>query len=205
MIGNITEEFLIEVPAQTQAEEEAQKKREDFALALISNAISEIENEAKKLSHDAKWNRRNHVIFNTLIIVLGVAAPALVTFQTYVADPMFQLSAIALTAIVGATATLRGFFRFSEHFILDSKASLELKQLASETNSKLSTLIMSTNRDNEWYARIQTLNSSTLTKWQTIQTNHLQFLSEEITVVVETGGSLPELTSVSATQTVPNT
>ena len=102
-------------------------------IEFLDRTIQRVSDEAREHHRRARRERRYHHVFGTVIAVLSVATPALVTYQTQVAEPLFQFAAILLTAIAGAGTTLQATFRWGQRFRQTRLAALELDELESNT------------------------------------------------------------------------
>ncbi len=111
--------------------EENVDERSRRQLRVLDGTLDRIREEANRYNrakdHSAAYNRW----FRSMLAILGVAAPALVTFQTQpVAQYWYvQLPVIAVIAIAGAAATLQNIFRWDERYRRTLLSSLSLYEL----------------------------------------------------------------------------
>ena len=73
-----------------------------------------------------------HVISKTVIVLLGVTAPALVTYQTQIDSNRWKLIAVVATALAGGSATLQSAFRWGETYKNHRLTALKLEKLLIE-------------------------------------------------------------------------
>lgn len=109
-------------------------------IASISKTIKELverlgvdeTKKEKKSSLAHRWD----LIFRATAAILGVAAPALVTYsQSSSASGTTKLAAILLSAIAGASATLLGIFALQQSYVRNAVDALELNEVKDKLES----------------------------------------------------------------------
>src|ERR1017187_1358586 len=96
------------------------------AIKSIEELINQIDQEARRLRIHAKRMHFYHQIFTVSTILLGVSAPALVTYSPSNHTEVWKFFAIIITAFATASATIRTVLRFGERYSNSELASLEL-------------------------------------------------------------------------------
>jgi hypothetical protein len=120
-------------------------ENEQFFKEPISNSgqqavfdvIKKINTEALKLKREAKWMHSKHQVFTVSTILLGVSAPAVVTYSTGDLSQLWKIFAIILTAIATASATIRSVLRYSQRYSNAELTSLSLFHLQRQVQSKM--------------------------------------------------------------------
>jgi hypothetical protein len=120
--------------------------RQDELMSAIGSSLNDIKVQVSEYRKIANRNRRLHVGFATLLAVLGVAAPALVTYQTQVDNEWLKLSAILLTSLVGASAVLQATFGWNDAYRRSSLTALALDELQANAESQLTESLATTDR-----------------------------------------------------------
>jgi hypothetical protein len=102
----------------------------------IENLIVQITDEARKLKNSA---RRLHYYYKALTIttiILGVSAPAIVTYSGNITSDVWKILAIAITAFATASATIRSVLRYSERYSNSELTSLNLYNLKAQIEAR---------------------------------------------------------------------
>ncbi|BDC46007.1 DUF4231 domain-containing protein [Paraburkholderia terrae] len=102
----------------------------------VQKTTAEIQDEVERLKREAEGMRGKHQFFTVATILLGVAAPALVTYSTNGNDQVWKLCAIVITAIASASATIRTVLRYGDRFSNSSMTALALEDLSAQLNTK---------------------------------------------------------------------
>ena len=115
------------------------------AINVIKHTIEDIAQDRSTYSLRAERLRKLNSFFNVTTIILGVAAPAFVTYQTQQKDAsdLLIFLSIILVAVASATATLRGVLRWSERFGYTALTSLYLQELESSVKLEMEDIIYS--------------------------------------------------------------
>lgn len=108
------------------------KSRVEKATEALDQTIQRISKEAIRFTRQASSQQRYHTWFKAITAVLGVAAPALVTYQTSVASSPYYLLTIFLVGIAGASATLQATFGWGEKYGRTRLTALALEELESD-------------------------------------------------------------------------
>ncbi|GGC99417.1 DUF4231 domain-containing protein [Undibacterium terreum] len=106
----------------------------------IVSVIKDIRDEAFELKCKAENMQMKHQFFTVLTILLGVAAPAFVTYNpsgNYY-EMWWRLMAIVVTALASASATIRTVLRYGDRYANASLTSMALEELSAELDSKRS-------------------------------------------------------------------
>ena len=96
----------------------------------LDKTVSKINEKADKLEGQGRKMRRWHQWVTVLTILLGVTAPALVTFSATNPRTEWQILAVIITAFASAFATIKSVLRFSERYSNSALTSLALSRLA---------------------------------------------------------------------------
>ncbi|HYU32871.1 MAG TPA: DUF4231 domain-containing protein [Thermoanaerobaculia bacterium] len=103
----------------------------------LVEVASEIAKKARDLESESRSLRRWHQVFTVLTILLGVSAPAAVTYSPPDSYAFWwKLIAIGLTAFATASATLRTVLRFSERYSNSALTAIALLDLWAELHAK---------------------------------------------------------------------
>ena len=113
------------------SDEKIQTRVEKSVLAL-DKTITRVAIEAKSFTSKASNQQRYHLWFKAISAVLGVIAPALVTYQTSVESAPYYLLTIVLVGIAGASATLQATFGWGEKYGRTRLTALALEELESD-------------------------------------------------------------------------
>lgn len=116
-------------PTEGVAEMENTTERLQYVENNFLTLLQDVENEARDYRQRAYRLQWIHNVFSAMVAVLGVAAPALVTYQTQVDDPLFKLLAIILSAIVGASTALQATFRWGDQYRQTRRTAFDLDAL----------------------------------------------------------------------------
>ncbi len=109
-------------------------EKTESATTLLEETIKDIKKDRTSYSKKGERLRILNSFFNVSTVILGVAAPAFVTFQTQQSGPgILMYISIFLVAIAGATATLRGVLRWGERFGYTTLTALALRELETTT------------------------------------------------------------------------
>jgi hypothetical protein len=112
----------------------------DRNILIVAN---EIQIEAKELRQEAKGMRAKHQFFTTATILLGVAAPAFVTYTPRSDDELlWKLAAIVVTALASASATIRTVLRYGDRYANASLTSMALEDLYAELDTKRNEVLL---------------------------------------------------------------
>jgi hypothetical protein len=99
-------------------------------IGSISRKAAELESESRRL-------RRLYQTFTVLTILLGVSAPAVVTYTAPAAfEVWWKLFAIVVTAFATASATIRTVLRFSERYSNSALTSIALLDLEAQVQAR---------------------------------------------------------------------
>jgi hypothetical protein len=103
----------------------------------VLDVASEIRSEVEDLKREASSMRDKHQFYTVITILLGVAAPAIVTYTPPV-DFEFEwkIFAIIITAFATASATIRTVLRYSERYNNSALTAIALEDLWAELNAK---------------------------------------------------------------------
>ena len=141
--------------------------------AVLDDTLRRISHEAALYRHRAQNQRLYHTSFGATLAVLGVAAPALVTYQTQHQSATFQLIAIFLTGVVGAAGALQATFRWGDRFRRTSLTALALEELESNTQLARND-IFDTDDAIKIYQKAYELNVSSQKELQRIVRQHIE-------------------------------
>ncbi|NIB45211.1 DUF4231 domain-containing protein [Pseudomaricurvus alkylphenolicus] len=121
----------------------------DEAIKIIEGTIVEIDRDYSTYSSRAERLRKLNSFFNVSTIILGVSAPAFVTYQTQQEDAsqLLVFVSIILVAVASATATLRGVLRWSERFGYTALTSLYLQELSSSVKLEKEDIIQTVKKE----------------------------------------------------------
>ncbi len=146
---------------------------EDAKQALI-NSIDEIGQERHEFASQAQWLKRINGFFNVSIVLLGVAAPAVVTYMTQQPepDPSLTLKTIIIVGVAGAFATLRGFLKWGEKYGFAVMTAMKLRELEANARLEMEEILHSTN-DVMLYGKLSALNRDIQSQWTEIIRRHL--------------------------------
>jgi uncharacterized protein DUF4231 len=139
---------------------------------VVRETLERVRREALFLRRRGARYQRTHAVVTFLTIVLGVAAPALVTYAQALGQgsstsndhwlsQAWGVIAILVTGLVGAGASLRSAFRWGDRFGSATLSSLELDELAS-TAALTFERMSRTVREDSIASEIQRVNSETL-------------------------------------------
>jgi hypothetical protein len=102
----------------------------------IHRAASRLQFDRERIVQELTTSRRKaaylkniNTVFRTFTALLGVLAPALVTYQTQVPTDTWKLAAILTTVLVGTSATLQSTFRWGEAYRNHRLTALRLEVL----------------------------------------------------------------------------
>ena len=113
-------------------DEENLQSRVEKATEALDQTIQRVSKEAIRFRRQASSQQRNHMWFKAITAVLGVAAPALVTYQTSVELAPYYLLTIFLVGVAGASATLQATFRWGEKYGRTRLTALALEEIESD-------------------------------------------------------------------------
>lgn len=104
----------------------------------VLQVTQEISSKARTLEQEASRNRFNHQLFTILTILLGISAPALVTYSPppTVDVVWWKIIVILVTAFATAAATIRTVLRFSERYSNSALTSINLLDLEAKVHAK---------------------------------------------------------------------
>jgi hypothetical protein len=105
---------------------------------LLEALASTLDKDFERQEARAERNRKADTRFRFLTALLGVIAPALVTFQTTQAgNPFWALAAVLVTGLVGAIATLQAAFRWSDRYCQTQLSAFTLDELRGRVRETL--------------------------------------------------------------------
>jgi hypothetical protein len=119
------------MPEENEIEQRIKKAHEN-----VDQACASFEDTANKLSKSGTLARWFDTLFRSLTAILAVASPALVTYSQSVGHEAFQLPAILITGIAGASATLQAIFGFRQSYIRKASIALEIRTIAYDLRSE---------------------------------------------------------------------
>jgi hypothetical protein len=101
--------------------------------------VDELNRRAEKLEREASSLRFRHQFYTVTTILLGVLAPATVSYEPPpgVLTWQWKIIAIVITATATAAATIRTVLRFSERYSNASLTSIALLGLKNQLQAKL--------------------------------------------------------------------
>lgn len=111
----------------------------DQSTDPVLTVANEIQAEARGLKRDALRMRMKHQLFTVATILLGVAAPAFVTYtppQGSGVEVWWKLAAIVVTALASASATIRTVLRYGDRYANSSLTSMALEDIYAELHTK---------------------------------------------------------------------
>jgi len=111
---------------------------ENSGQIAVQSVIEKIEKDAFNLKRDSKVFHSKHQILTVATILLGVCAPAVVT---YTASPelatIWKIIAILITAIATASATIRSVLRYNQRYSNSELTSLSLSHLQRQVQAQM--------------------------------------------------------------------
>lgn len=113
------------------AYEDQVAQRADKYKGMLDRLRIDLERDFAGEQHRAGRSRSADVYFRFLTALLGVIAPALVTYQTTQNNQYWGLAAVLVTGLVGALATLQASFRWGERYCQTQLAAHALDELKS--------------------------------------------------------------------------
>src|ERR1700731_1690197 len=117
------------------------------ANAELTKTITEIQDDQKQYHIQARSLRKLSSFLNVMIVILGIAAPTLVTYQTQQKEhaPFWLApSAILIVAIAGAGANLRSVLRWNERYGYTAMTDLKLRELSSDLKLRQQDILSTT-------------------------------------------------------------
>ena len=116
----------------------------------LNETIEKINKKAKELEEQGYKMRCRHQRVTVLTILLGVTAPALVTFSITInsiitnvdLQILVQIPTVVITAFASAFATIKTVLRFSERYSNSALTSLALFQLANKIQHEKANALM---------------------------------------------------------------
>ena len=113
------------------------KVKTEGDIAVLQTA-EEIASRARALERESKRLKAYHQFFTILTILLGVTAPALVTYSppSTVDAVSWKIIVVAVTAFATAAATIRTVLRFSERYSNSALTSISLLDLEAKIQEK---------------------------------------------------------------------
>ncbi len=109
---------------------------------LSESLMKDIHGKAEQLDREAKQMRRAHQLSTILTILLGVAAPAFVTYTPPANEIWWKLIAVAVTALGTASATIRTVLRYNERYSNAALTSIALYELEAEILAKWQDILL---------------------------------------------------------------
>jgi|CXWL01.1.fsa_nt_gi hypothetical protein len=159
-------------------------------LGVLDKTLAGVQAEREKYHLRAEQEGRLHKWFSATLALVGVAAPAFVTYVTGEQGTGLRLAAILLTAIASATASLQTTFRWGDKYRRTSLTALALREL--ESTTQLSILELTDSIDElQVYKGAYTLNEAVERRLQKIIRKHIE---GEVALV----GPEPDATRVTA-------
>lgn len=146
------------------------------ALQALTESIEEISSESREFSRQAGWLKRLDSLFNVAIVILGVAAPAIVTYLTQQnrLDPVLTMRTILLVAVTGAVAMLRGVMRFGEKYGYTVMTAMKLRELESNARLEMEEIIHTSQGGSvHVQGKLTALNREVQKEWTEIIRRHL--------------------------------
>ncbi len=116
----------------------------------IQLVAKEIQIEAANLKAEAQTMRVKHQFFTVATILLGVAAPAFVTYsptQGSGVEVWWKVVAIIVTALASASATIRTVLRYGDRYANSSLTSMALEDLYAELHTKRNEVLLQVRPD----------------------------------------------------------
>ena len=108
----------------------------------LNDTIARIDLEVRTYKMKQRCNGAANTWFRAILAILGVGAPALVTYQTQVeGEPLLVLLTIGLTAIAGAAANLQAIFRWGERYTRAMLTALNLEELSSNAKAAMQEIL----------------------------------------------------------------
>ena len=107
-------------------------------LDPIEATVDEIRKESESLQSEASRMKFRHHFFTVTTILLGVAAPAFVSYTPPkdFNEVWWKLLVIAITAFATASATLRTVLRFGDRFSNSALTAIAMDELCAELCAK---------------------------------------------------------------------
>jgi hypothetical protein len=139
--------------------------RVDSARKALAVLNEEIRKEGKQLETEASRQKTMFTWSRALTALFGVAAPALVTYQTQVQGTGWQLAAILLTSMAGAAATLQAIFGWGERYGRTRMAALNLREILFELETQGQRLGESSDKI-ESYAKLRSLGEASGSRYR---------------------------------------
>ncbi len=104
----------------------------------VLQATQEITSKARSLERESNRMRFSYQLFTVLTILLGVSAPAFVTYSPPATIDLvwWKIIVIAVTAFATAAATIRTVLRFSERYSNSALTSIALLDLEAKVHAK---------------------------------------------------------------------
>lgn len=103
----------------------------------IDSVIRDTEKRSQDLESEARYLRSRHQIYTVSTIILGVIAPAAISYTPPVGYEVYwKLFAIFVTAFATASATIRTVLRYGERYSNSSLTSIALLDLKSQIQAK---------------------------------------------------------------------
>jgi hypothetical protein len=116
---------------------------------IIEETVDRIEGAAAAEQARSKRLRWSNSVFSFAAAILGVGAPALVTYfaQSPNGSSTLKVVAILSAAFAGATTVLLNTFRWGQRYGQSSLAAISLRELASSTRLRLHDIKRTTNAE----------------------------------------------------------
>jgi hypothetical protein len=106
-------------------------------LDPVQKVAAEIRTESTKLTKEAESMRWKHRFFTVMTVLLGVAAPAVVTYTPGPAlDLYWKPIAIAITAFATASATIRTVLRYGDRYANSALTAIAFDDLCAQLFAK---------------------------------------------------------------------
>ncbi len=149
---------------------------EDRIQKATSRLQYDREQIAKELSlsrRKASYLKKTNTAFRTVSALLGVLAPAIVTYQTQVQSDSWKLVAILATALAGASATLQSTFRWGEAYRNNRLTALRLEVLLLNLDFSSQDALDTADLDKA-YAELKVIHKEAVTELSRILGDHVQ-------------------------------
>lgn len=137
-------------------------------------SIEELGRERHEFANRAQWLKRINGFFNVSLVLLGVSAPAVVTYMTQqpITDPSLTLQTVLLVAVFGAFATMRVVMKWGERYSYAVMTSMKLRELEASARLEMEEILHTAN-ELMMFGKLSALNSDIQQQWTEIIRRHL--------------------------------
>ncbi len=144
------------------------------AKKALARSIEEVGAERHDFAQRAYWLKHLGGFLDVSIVLLGVSAPALVTYLTQqpVPDPSLTLYTIIVVAVAGAFATMRSVLKWGEKYGFAMMTAMKLRELEANARLEMEEILHSSN-EVMIYGKLTSLNRDIQTQWTKIIRRHL--------------------------------